>query len=709
MSATLDTARLLLSQGIATIPVRPDKKPLVDWKRFQTSVPTEAELKKFFSVSNQIALSAGRVCALDFDEKYSRGIYERFKMRAIDVGLDGLLFDLILQQTPSGGYHLVFQTTNEATQIGNLKLANKANNEVMIETRGKGGYFLISPSNGYTLLQGDWTSIPIISDEDRDALLDLARSFDERSPVDIPHHDPSPAEAQPGMTPGDDYDFRADVPALLKAHGWKPAGGSGKYWTRPGKDRGISASWDMVPDRLWVFSSSTQFEPMHCYRPWHIYAVLECGGDFGRAAKELRRQGFGGEIKPARKSKLILEDLKRMHAEQHEDPPGIEGTLQEEDPFGIEFEQPPHRAIRAEDTAVPFTTWRPSQFIEYIPDPNGDLLEGGYLTKGEWTSLLGVGGLGKSRLALWLCICQMCGQKWCDLPTSSVPQRTLFLSTENGVIRWKADLTKMFSVLEPRHQEIVEEHLHILALTPEEEGDLNLGDRNNVAKLIATLRHVQPELIVLDPFADMVDGDENSTADIVSTLRVLRKVHREGAPEAAVLIIHHARTGAANVAQAGDNYSAGNFGRGSKALYSRVRCELQLAPGDRNDPSRLVLACGKSNNAEKFKPRGLIFDPSCFAYSTDPQFNYETWRADVMGKNRGGSGPTVTDKDVVVAVNDLEPKYADGVPTSTLLEAVCENTGSAKRTVNRAIAASVEAGFVIRSERGRYTIGFRSL
>jgi hypothetical protein len=330
MSATLDTARLLLSQGIATIPVRPDKKPLVDWKRFQTSVPTEAELKKFFSVSNQIALSAGRVQCIDFDEKYSRGIYERFKMRAIDVGLDGLLFDLILQQTPSGGYHLVFQTTNEATQIGNLKLANKANNEVMIETRGKGGYFLISPSKGYTLLQGDWTSIPIISDEDRDALLDLARSFDERSPVDIPHHDPSPAEAQPGMTPGDDYDFRADVPALLKAHGWKPAGGSGKYWTRPGKDRGISASWDMVPDRLWVFSSSTQFEPMHCYRPWHIYAVLECGGDFGRAAKELRRQGFGGEIKPIRKEPKPMPADYEAPPEEDEDPPGIEGV----DPAG---------------------------------------------------------------------------------------------------------------------------------------------------------------------------------------------------------------------------------------------------------------------------------------------------------------------------------------------------------------------------------------
>ena len=30
--------------------------------------------------------------------------------------------------------------------------------------------------------------------------------------------------------------------------------------TRPGKDRGVSASWDVIPGRFWVFSTSTAFE-----------------------------------------------------------------------------------------------------------------------------------------------------------------------------------------------------------------------------------------------------------------------------------------------------------------------------------------------------------------------------------------------------------------------------------------------------------------
>lgn len=288
-----------------------------------TDTPTEAELSKFFANGASIALVAGKVQCLDFDEKYSAGIFARFCKRSEEVGLDYLLGELIRQKTPSGGFHLVWRC--DGRPIRNLKLAEKPNHECMIETRGEGGYFLIAPSNGYTLESGDWSSIPTISEEDRDALLSLARSFDERPPVESPKADQSLGH---DVTPGDDYDFRADIPALLRSHGWKPSGGSEKYWTRPGKNRGISASWDVVPGRLFVFSSSTAFEPNHVYRPWHVYAVLECGGDFKRAATELRRQGFGSVPKKKTVSDWLGEPpgVEAMPDE----PPAVEGV----DPMG---------------------------------------------------------------------------------------------------------------------------------------------------------------------------------------------------------------------------------------------------------------------------------------------------------------------------------------------------------------------------------------
>jgi hypothetical protein len=336
MTPALQTALTLRSSGISAIPVKPDKRPTIEWRKYISDTPSEPELTKWFSGAAGIALVAGRVQCLDFDEKYSAGIYARFGARAKETGIS--IAELIRQKTPSGGYHLVWQC--DGKRIRNVRLAEKVNHECMIETRGEGGYFLIAPSAGYTLEQGDWSSIPLISEEDRDALLSLARSFDERPPVEAGATagspvSPAPAPLGADITPGDDYDFRADIPALLIQHGWKRSGGSGKYWTRPGKQKGISASWDVVPGRLWVFSSSTAFNSNHVYRPWHVYAVLECGGDFSRAASELRRQGFGGTSKKKKTASSLptpWDDAvpEPPGVEPYSEPPAVEGV----DPHG---------------------------------------------------------------------------------------------------------------------------------------------------------------------------------------------------------------------------------------------------------------------------------------------------------------------------------------------------------------------------------------
>ena len=102
---------------------------------------------------------------------------------------------------------------------------------------------------------------------------------------------PAALGAATALSAGDDYDLRGDLASLLRSHGWTEAGQ--KKWRRPGKTNGISATWDIVPRRFYVFSDATDFAPNHVYRPWHAFAILECGGDFKRAASELAKHGFG--------------------------------------------------------------------------------------------------------------------------------------------------------------------------------------------------------------------------------------------------------------------------------------------------------------------------------------------------------------------------------------------------------------------------------
>jgi len=94
--------------------------------------------------------------------------------------------------------------------------------------------------------------------------------------------------------PGDDFNRRGDVRAVLEQHGWvRTKGGDNEYWRRPGKTSGMSAT---LKDRVfYVFSSNaTPFEPNRAYSPFAVYAWLACGGDFEQAARSLRQIGFGG-------------------------------------------------------------------------------------------------------------------------------------------------------------------------------------------------------------------------------------------------------------------------------------------------------------------------------------------------------------------------------------------------------------------------------
>lgn len=676
----LGAAHALLQAGLSVVPAKAKRPALDGWKSYQDALPIADELDEWFTPgADGIGIICGRVSGglevVDVDAKNDPAgtLGDRFTA-ALREYFPALADRLPCESTPSGGLHFYFRSG--AIQ-GNLKLASRPKDgvrlETLIETRGEGGFIVCAPTPGYEFRHGSLSSVPMLTAEERDDLLALARAFDEtpRREVEIPQR-----HRDAGLSPIDDFNARGDALELLRRHGWtlgseRPDGS--RFLRRPDKASGWSATWNHSGNgRLCVFSSSTPFDVAPAtYGPAGIFAVLECGGDFHKAAGELRRQGFGS---------LRVDPLADTAA--------------------------PSAAPSEPRKVTPFEVWKPSDFIVYQPPAGSMLLGDGYLERGELTSLVGAGGLGKTRLATWLCLAQITGRDWCGIQTRGEPQTALFLSAENGLRRWKIDFERMLAPLSIDERNRVEAHMRVLALTATESGDLNLGDLGNVARLAATLDETNPGIVVLDPFASVVAGDENKAQDVAGTLLTLTTLLRRHAPDAAALLIHHARTGAANVAQAGDGFNAGNFGRGSKALYSRVRCELQLAPADREDPNRLVLACGKSNNGQKFETRGVIFNPETFAYEVDPSFDVDAWRSDVAGKRRDQS---VTILDVVEAVKE---RYSPGqdVARGELIKILQTETGGAIRTIQRRIGEAVKAGYLrIGMNRSGLRLGVKSI
>jgi hypothetical protein len=95
-----------------------------------------------------------------------------------------------------------------------------------------------------------------------------------------------------GERPGDLLDRLAWEDILAPA-GWRPARTRGEigYWTRPGKENGISASTNALgTDRLHVFTSSAApFEPDTSYSKFGAWALIHTAGDFSEAARQLRQ------------------------------------------------------------------------------------------------------------------------------------------------------------------------------------------------------------------------------------------------------------------------------------------------------------------------------------------------------------------------------------------------------------------------------------
>ncbi len=299
-------ARRLVESGLSVIPIRADgsKAPAIKWKAFQARIATPEELHQWFRKDRGLAAVAGKVSGnleiLDFDGQTL--FYPWTKLVEEQVGTE-FVERLPTVMTPSG-FHIYYRCQDGIER--NQKLAQRRDRngrpEVMIETRGEGGYGLLPESppechpakQCYFLVQGDLTKIPTVSGEDRSLLLESARAFNEYAD---PKRVISGPSSSTGDRPGDDFTARADWAEILRPHGWQKAGHQGEitYWRRPGKKRGISATTNFGgTDLFYNFSSNGHpFEADTAYSKFAAYTFLNHEGDFTSAAADLRDKGYG--------------------------------------------------------------------------------------------------------------------------------------------------------------------------------------------------------------------------------------------------------------------------------------------------------------------------------------------------------------------------------------------------------------------------------
>lgn len=180
--------------------------------------------------------------------------------------------------TPTGGTHYYFRHPG-------VKLYGKLKSYPGIDVQAGGKYVVappsIHPDGGRYELSANYE----VAELPAWLLAILARPAQPAHAKDAVAVDPN--DDRPGAI----FNRTATWEEVLEPAGWvlefEDYDGE-KFWRRPGKDEGWSASTGYNgTDLLWVFTSSTEFEPDTSYTKFGAHALLNYGGDYSEAGIDL--------------------------------------------------------------------------------------------------------------------------------------------------------------------------------------------------------------------------------------------------------------------------------------------------------------------------------------------------------------------------------------------------------------------------------------
>ena len=502
----LAVAKTYRDAGLSVIPIAPGSKlPVGKWKFLENELISDTELKQRYLTPyngrfpDRLGVIGGAISGglemLDFD---INGLeWDNWRERIPQ----GLFDNLLIERTPSRGYHVAYRCDNAEANQGLcyrwLFDENKQKHawKATIETRGEGGYCVVAPSNGYSLLQGDWLNVPKITPDERNLIIDAARLLNQKPKESVV--ETKPTAERPGDLFNSDPQTPVAILRLLLRHGWTLDHETADQWflKHPGnQSREHSTTLSKGSGFLHTFSPNTPFEQGKNVPPFEVFAVFEANGDFTKAASMLAENGFTPPVPSVDLSGILSQVL------------------------------PPEK--KEDDN--PFKIWTCQELMQ--ADLKQEFLIENVLVEGQPCIIGGPKKCLKTSIMLDMAVSLATGVSFLRRFEVAVPKRVLVMSGESGLVTIRNTIRRIAESADLEPEEI--DNLFICDRVP------RLDNISHIAILRKTLEEFHPDVVVFDPAYLMLTTDKPeslfATGGQLLAISLLCQIHG-----ATIIIAHH--------------------------------------------------------------------------------------------------------------------------------------------------------------------------
>lgn len=310
---TLDRCFRLLDTGYSLATVDVNKQGNFSWKDGQNKAIDKKELERRYNYKGGIQLKDGREMKPTADIALITG-YNGLEVIDVDLKVFSTLpeqnefwnelysyikdniddFDLkfVIYKTRNKGYHILYRCDNPT---GNTKIAVlEGHKQAVIETRGVGGY-VIAYDNKISKL--DYTEVQLISDNDRDLLWQICKTFHYIAPAEDEPKTKQVSNEIKGITTWDDYNAKHTIWDVI-SDDFKVVRKLAKHTIilRHGASSSTSGYVYSNSGCMYLFSTGTIYPHEKLISPYAAYVYKYHNGNFKQATKELYNSGYGARI-----------------------------------------------------------------------------------------------------------------------------------------------------------------------------------------------------------------------------------------------------------------------------------------------------------------------------------------------------------------------------------------------------------------------------